>query len=156
MNINLTLIAQSISFALFILFTVKFVWPPLMKAIEDRQKQIADGLAAGERGKQQLEASGKRASEEIGKARERAAEIVAHAEQRATQMIEAAKGAAKEEGNREKAAAKAEIAQEASRAREALREQVAALVVSGAERILQREVNAQAHADLLTQLKQEL
>ncbi len=156
MNINLTLIAQSISFALFILFTVKFVWPPLMKAIEDRQKQIADGLAAGERGKQQLEASGKRANEEIGKARERAAEIVAHAEQRATQMIEAAKGAAKEEGNREKAAAKAEIEQEASRAREALREQVAALVVSGAEKILQREVNAQAHADLLTQLKQEL
>ncbi len=156
MNINLTLIAQSISFALFILFTVKFVWPPLMKAIEDRQKQIADGLAAGERGKQQLEASGRRANEEIGKARERAAEIVAHAEQRATQMIEAAKGAAKEEGNREKAAAKAEIEQEASRAREALREQVAALVVSGAEKILQREVNAQAHADLLTQLKQEL
>jgi F-type H+-transporting ATPase subunit b len=156
MNINLTLIAQSISFALFILFTVKFVWPPLMKAIENRQKQIADGLAAGERGKQQLEASGKRADEEIGKARERAAEIVAHAEQRATQMIEAAKGAAKEEGNREKAAAKAEIEQEASRAREALREQVAALVVSGAEKILQREVNPQAHADLLTQLKQEL
>jgi F-type H+-transporting ATPase subunit b len=156
MNINLTLIAQAISFALFILFTVKFVWPPLMKAIEDRQKQIADGLAAGERGKQQLEASGKRADEEIGKARERAAEIVAHAEQRATQMIEVAKGAAKEEGNREKAAAKAEIEQEASRAREALREQVAALVVSGAEKILQREVNAQAHADLLTQLKQEL
>ena len=156
MNINLTLIAQSISFALFILFTVKFVWPPLMKAIEDRQKQIADGLAAGERGKQQLEASGKRANEEIGKARERAAEIVAHAEQRATQMIEAAKAAAKEEGSREKAAAKAEIEQEASRAREALREQVAALVVSGAEKILQREVNAQAHADLLTQLKQEL
>ncbi len=156
MNINLTLIAQAISFALFILFTVKFVWPPLMKAIEDRQKQIADGLAAGERGKQQLEASGKRASEEIGKARERAAEIVAHAEQRATQMIEAAKGAAKEEGNREKAAAKAEIEQEASRAREALREQVAALVVSGAEKILQREVNAQAHAELLAQLKQEL
>ena len=91
MNINLTLIAQAISFALFILFTVKFVWPPLMKAIEDRQKQIADGLAAGEQGKQQLEASGKRASEEIGKARERAAEIVAHAEQRATQMIEEAK-----------------------------------------------------------------
>ena len=156
MNINLTLIAQAISFALFILFTVKFVWPPLMKAIEDRQKQIADGLAAGERGKQQLEASGKRADEEIGKARERAAEIVAHAEQRGTQMIEAAKDAAKEEGNREKAAAKAEIEQEASRAREALREQVAALVVSGAEKILQREVNAQAHADLLTQLKQEL
>jgi F-type H+-transporting ATPase subunit b len=124
MNINLTLIAQAISFSLFILFTVKFVWPPLMKAIENRQKQIAD--------------------------------IVAHAEQRATQMSEAAKNAAKEEGNREKVAAKAEIAQEATRAREALREQVAALAVSGAERILQREVDAQAHAELLAQLKQEL
>jgi F-type H+-transporting ATPase subunit b len=156
MNINLTLIAQALSFALFILFTVKFIWPPLMKAIEERQKQIADGLAAGEQGKQQLEASGRRASEEIGKARERAGEIVAHAEQRATQMIEAAKNAAKEEGEREKAAAKAEIAQEASRAREALREQVAALAMSGAERILQREVDARAHAELLAQLKQEL
>jgi F-type H+-transporting ATPase subunit b len=156
MNINLTLIAQALSFALFILFTVKFIWPPLMKAIEERQKQIADGLAAGEQGKQQLEASGRRANEEIGKARERAAEIVAHAEQRATQMIEAAKNAAKEEGEREKAAAKAEIAQEASRAREALREHVAALAMSGAERILQREVDARAHAELLTQLKHEL
>jgi F-type H+-transporting ATPase subunit b len=156
MNINFTLIAQAISFGIFILFTVKFVWPPLMKAIEERQKQIADGLAAGEQGKQQLEASGRRAGEEIGKARDRAAEIVAHAEQRATQMIEAAKNAAKEEGGREIAAAKAEIAQEMSRAREALREQVAALAVSGAEKILQREVNAQTHAELLAQLKQEL
>ena len=156
MNINISLFAQAASFALFIWFTVRFVWPPLMRAIEERQKKIADGLAAGEQGKKELEASGKRASEEIGKARERAAEIVAHAEQRATQMIEAAKNAAKEEGNREKAAAKAEIDQEVSRAREALREQVAALAVSGAEKILQREVNAQAHAELLAQLKKEL
>jgi F-type H+-transporting ATPase subunit b len=156
MNINFTLIAQAFSFGLFILFTVKFIWPPLIKAIENRQKQIADGLAAGERGKQELEASGRRAGEEIGKARERAAEIVAHAEQRVTQMIEAAKNAAKEEGNREKVAAKAEIEQEASRAREALREQVAALAMAGAEKILQREVNAQAHAELLARLKQEL
>jgi F-type H+-transporting ATPase subunit b len=156
MNINISLFAQAASFALFIWFTVRFVWPPLMRAIEERQKKIADGLAAGEQGKKELEASGKRASEEIGKARERAAEIVAHAEQRATQMIEAAKNAAKEEGNREKAAAKAEIDQEVSRAREALREQVAALAVSGAEKILQREVNAQTHAELLAQLKKEL
>jgi F-type H+-transporting ATPase subunit b len=156
MNMNLTLIAQAISFALFILFTVKFVWPPLMRAIEERQKKIADGLAAGEQGKKELEASSKRASEEIGNARTRAGEIIAQAEKRDTQMIEEAKHAAKEEGNREKAAAKAEIDQEVSRAREALREQVAALAVSGAERILQREVNAQAHAELLAQLKKEL
>jgi len=156
MNMNLTLIAQAISFALFILFTVKFVWPPLMKAIEERQKKIADGLAAGEQGKKELEASSKRASEEIGNARTRAGEIIAQAEKRDTQMIEEAKHAAKEEGNREKAAAKAEIDQEVSRAREVLREQVAALAVSGAEKILQREVNAQAHAELLAQLKKEL
>ena len=145
MNINLTLIAQAISFAVFILFTVKFVWPPLMKAIEERQKQIADGLA-----------SGKLASEELGKARGRAAEIIAQAEKRGLQMIEEAKNSAKVEGERLIAGAKSEIQQEVSSAKEALREQVAILVVSGAEKILQREVNAQAHAELLNQLKREL
>ena len=156
MNINLTLIAQAVSFALFILFTVKFVWPPLMKAIEERQKQIADGLAAGEQGKQQLEASGRLAADEVTKARVRAGEIIAQAEKRGLQMIEEAKSAAKAEGERMITGAKSEIQQEISGAKEALREQVAALVVSGAERILQREVNAQAHAELLKQLKQEL
>ena len=156
MNINLTLIAQAVSFALFILFTVKFVWPPLMKAIEERQQQIADGLAAGEEGKQQLEASGKRANEELGKARARAAEIIAHAEKRGLQMIEEAKSSAKAEGDRLIAGAKSEIQQEVSSAKEVLREQVAALVVGGAEKILRREVNAQTHAELLNQLKREL
>ena len=156
MNINISLFAQAVSFALFILFTAKFIWPWLMEKIEERQKKIADGLAAGEQGKKELEASSKRATEEINSARTRAGEIIAQAEKRATQMIEAAKNAAKEEGNREKAAAKAEIDQEVSRAREALREQVAALAVSGAEKILQREVNAQTHAELLAQLKKEL
>ena len=148
MNINLTLIAQAVSFALFILLTVKFVWPPLMKAIEERQKQIADGLAAGEQGKL--------AAEETAKARTRAAEIVVQAEKRGQQMIEEAKAAAKAEGDRMLAGAKSEIQQEISSAKEALREQVAALVVSGAEKILQREINAQAHAELLNQLKREL
>ena len=156
MNINLTLIAQALSFAVFILFTVKFVWPPLMKAIEERQKQIADGLAAGEQGKQQLEASGRLAAEEVTKARSRAAEIVVQAEKRGQQMIEEAKNAAKAEGDRMLAGAKSEIQQEVSGAKEALREQVAALVVSGAEKILQREIDAQAHAELLDQLKREL
>jgi F-type H+-transporting ATPase subunit b len=156
MNINISLFAQAVSFALFIWFTVKFVWPPLMKAIEERQKKIADGLAAAEQGKKELAESGRRAGEEINAARLRAGEIIAHAEKRDTQMIEEAKLAAKEEGNREKAAAKAEIEQEVSRARESLREQVAALAVAGAEKILQREVNVQAHADLLNQLKREL
>lgn len=156
MNLNFTLIAQAITFAAFIWFTARFVWPPLMRAVESRQKQIADGLAAGERGKQELEISGKRAAEELGKARERAAEIVAQAGKRSTQMIEEAKNAAKSEGEREKAAAKAEIEQEVSRAREALREQVALLAVAGAEKILQHEVSAQVHADILNQLKREL
>jgi F-type H+-transporting ATPase subunit b len=156
MNINATIIGQIVWFALFVWFTMKVVWPALNRMIEARQKQIADGLAAGEKGRQELEISGKRASEEIAKARERAAEIVLQAEHRVTQMIEEAKTAAREEGNREKAAAKAEIAQEMSRARETLREQVAALVVAGAEKILRREVNAQAHGDLLNQLKREI
>ena len=156
MNINLTLFAQAISFAAFIWFTSKFIWPWLMEKIEERQKQIADGLAAGEKGRQELELSGKRASAELATARERAQEIVALAEKRAAQMVEEAKGVAREEGNREKGAAKAEIEQEVARARETLREQVAALVVAGAEKILRREVNAQAHAELLNQLKREI
>jgi len=156
MNINLTLFAQAITFAAFIWFTAKFVWPPLMRAIETRQKQIADGLAAGEKGRQELELAGRRASEDIAKARARAAEIVAQAENRASQMIGEAKNAAREEGNREKAAAKAEIEQEVSRAREALRIQVAALAVAGAEKILRREVDARVHADLLRSVQSEL
>lgn len=156
MNINLTLIAQAAAFAVFIWFTVKFIWPPLLNAIEQRQKQIADGLAAAEQGKQELSLSAKQADVEIAKARDRSAEIVGQAEKRAAQMIEEAKIAAQEAGGRELAAAKAEIEQETSRAREALRDQVAALVVAGAEKILRREVNAQAHADLLGQLRQDL
>jgi F-type H+-transporting ATPase subunit b len=156
MNINLTLIAQAVAFAVFIWFTVKFVWPPLLRAIEERQQNIADGLRAAEQGKQSLELSAKQADESIRQARERAQDIVAQADRRAVQIIEEAKLAAREEGNREKVAAKAEIEQEVSRARESLREQVAALAVAGAERILRREVNQQAHADLLLQLKKEI
>jgi F-type H+-transporting ATPase subunit b len=156
MNINLTLFAQAITFFAFILFTAKFVWPPLMRAVEARQKQIADGLAAAEQGKQSLELSSKQADEEIAKARARAAEIMAQAEKRASQMIEEAKTSAREEGNREKTAAKAEIAQEVSRAKEALRAQVSLLAVAGAEKILRREVDAKAHADLLRAVQAEL
>ena len=156
MNFNLTLITQAIVFAAFIWFTVRFVWPPLLRAIEARQKQIADGLAAGEQGRQSLEASKKTSEEAIAQARSRAAEIIAQAEKRDAQMVEAAKVAAKAEGDREKAAAKAEILQEASRAREQLRDQVAMLAVAGAEKILRREVDAKAHADLLDGIKKQL
>ena len=156
MNINLTLFAQAAVFAAFIWFTVKFVWPPMLRAIETRQKQIADGLAAAEQGKKSLEVSSKQADQAVQEARSRAAEIVAQAEKRASQVIEEAKNAAKAEGDREKAAAKADIQQEVSRAREQLREQVAALAVAGAAKILNREVDAKAHADLLEGIKKQL
>src|SRR6185503_12992907 len=116
MNLNLTLIAQAITFTAFIWVTVKFIWPHMVRAIEARQKTIADGLAAAEEGKRSLEVSSKRADEEIRKARERAAELLSQAEKRGAQMIEEARNAAKDEGNREKAAAKAEIEQQVTRA----------------------------------------
>ncbi len=156
MNLNFTLVAQAIVFAAFIWFTVKFVWPHMLRAIETRQKTIADGLAAAEQGKRSLELSSKQADESIKEARGRAAEIIGQAEKRATQMIDEARNAAKEEGNREKAAAKAEIAQEVTRAREQLRDRVATLAVAGAEKILRREVDAKAHGDLLDSIKKQL
>ena len=156
MSFNLTLIAQAVAFALFIWFTVKFIWPPLLRAIEARQKTIADGLAAAEQGRKSLEQSARQAGDEITSARGRASDIVAQAEKRATQVIEEAKTSAKAEGEREKAAAKAEIQQEVSRAREKLRDEVAALAVAGAEKILRREVDAKAHADLLDDIKKQL
>jgi F-type H+-transporting ATPase subunit b len=156
MNINFTLFAQAIVFAAFIWFTVRFVWPPLLRAIEQRQKTIADGLAAGERGRQELEAAGKRAHDELARARERVSEIINSAEKRDGQMLEEAKAAARAEAERIIAAAKADIDQQVGKAREMLREQVASLAVAGAEKILRREVNAKAHAEMLDQLKKEI
>jgi len=156
MNINLTLFAQAITFTAFIWFTVKFVWPFMLRAIETRQKTIADGLAAAEQGRRSLETSTRQADEEIKRARERAAEILSQAEKRAAQMVDEARSAAKEEGGREKAAAKAEIAQEVTRAREQLRDRVASLAMAGAEKILRREVDAKAHGELLDSIKRQL
>ena len=156
MNINLTLFAQAVTFTAFIWFTVKFVWPHMLRAIETRQKTIADGLAAAEQGRKSLETSTRQADEEIKRARDRAAEILSQAEKRAAQMIDEAKVAAKEEGGREKAAAKAEIAQEVTRAREQLRDRVASLAVAGAEKILRREVDSKAHGELLESIKRQL
>ena len=156
MNINATLLVQAIVFLLFIAFTAKFIWPYLMQAIEARQKAIADGLAAAEQGKKSLEVSARQAEQAIQEARTRAAEIIGQAEKRDAQMVEAAKVAAKSEGDRERAAAKADIEQQAQRAREQLREQVAALAVAGAEKILRREVDARAHAELLDGIKKQL
>jgi F-type H+-transporting ATPase subunit b len=156
MNLNFTLVAQAIVFAAFIWFTAKLIWPHMLRAIETRQKTIADGLAAAEQGKRSLEVSTKQADEAIKDARNRAAEIIGQAEKRSAQMVDEARNAAKEEGNREKAAAKAEIAQEVTRAREQLRDRVASLAVAGAEKILRREVDAKAHGELLDSIKKQL
>ena len=156
MNINLTLFAQAVTFAIFIWFTAKFVWPYLMRAIEDRQKHIAEGLAAAERGKQDLEQAAVRTADMLKEARQQAQEILAQAERRAAQLVDEARSAAKEEGNREKAAAKAEIEQQLTRAREQLRHHVASLAVAGAEKILRREVDAKVHADLLASVQSQL
>jgi len=156
MNLNFTLVAQAIVFASFIWFTVKFVWPYMLRAIEARQKTIADGLAAAEQGRRSLESSTRQAEDAVTQARRRAAEILAQADRRAAQLVEEARGAAKEEGSKEKAAAKAEIEQQVTRAREELRDHVASLAVAGAEKILRREVDAKAHADLLESIKRQL
>ena len=156
MNINLTLLAQAATFAIFIWFTAKFVWPFLMRAIETRQKQIADGLAAGERGKQDLEHASRRTADLLREAKQQAQDILVQADRRATQIMEEAKTAAKAEGERLVAGAKAEIEQEVSRAKEMLRTQVAALAVAGAEQILKREVDAKAHADILASVQRQL
>jgi|SRR5713226_3449747 F-type H+-transporting ATPase subunit b len=155
MNINATLFAQAVVFALFIWITAKFIWPLLQDKIDARQKTIADGLAAAEQGRRSLELSTRQADEAIKEARSRAAEILGQAEKRAAQLIEEAKTTAKEEGSREKAAAKAEIDQAVARAREQLREHVAELAVAGAEKILRREVDARAHAQLLEEIKRQ-
>ncbi len=156
MNINATMIGQSITFLIFVWFCMKYIWPPIMNALETRKKTIADGLAAADRAKLDLELARKKAAENLHEAKAQAAEIIVQAEKRGAQMVEEAKTVAKSEGDRQLAAAKAEIEQEANRARESLREQVANLAVAGAEKILRREVNPQTHADLLQQLKAEL
>jgi F-type H+-transporting ATPase subunit b len=156
MNINLTLFAQAATFAIFIWFTAKFVWPHLARAIDARQKHIAEGLAAAERGKQDLEQAAVRTADMLVQAKSQAQEILVQAERRASQIIEEAKVTAGEEGARLLTGAKAEIDQEVSRARETLRTQVAALAVAGAEQILRREVDEKVHADLLASVQSQL
>ena len=156
MNFNLTLIAQAIVFVAFFMFCAKFVWPPLLRAIEKRQKTIADGLAEAERGRSSLADAQKQTEVLMRDARARAQELVAAAEKAAAQRIEESKSQAKTEGDRLVAAAKASIEQEVQSARQQLREQVAALAVSGAEKILAREVDARAHAEMLDKLKAQL
>ena len=156
MNLNATLFAQLVVFLILAWFTMKFVWPPIMKALDERAGKIADGLAAADKAKADLAHAEKKASDEMRKARESAAEFRSGAERQAAKLIEDARneGAGIVKAARE--AAEAEAAVASQRAREALRDQVAVLAVAGAERILRKEINAQAHAALLTQLKSEL
>jgi F-type H+-transporting ATPase subunit b len=156
MNINFTLISQAVAFSVFIWFTIKFVWPPLLRAIEERQKQIADGLAAGERGKKELELASQKSSEALKDSKQRATEIITQAEKRAAEIIEEAKDNAKVEGERILTGAKAEIDHEVFAAKEALRRQIAELALAGASKILRREVDAKVHADLLASIEEEL
>lgn len=156
MNINFTLISQALAFSIFIWFTVRYVWPPLLRAIEERQKTIADGLAAGERGKHDLELASQRSAEVLKETKQRAAEIIAQAEKRASEIIDNAKDAAKEEGDRILTGAKAEIEHEMFSAKEVLRQHAADLAVAGATKILRREVDAKKHADLLADIEKDL
>ena len=156
MNINFTLIAQAIAFAVLIWFTVKFVWPPLLKAIEARQKEIADGLAAAADGRSALEVAAKKSEVTLTEAKQKASEIIAQAEKRGTQIIEEAKGNAKVEGDRIIAGAKAEIDQEVNRAKEGLRAQVSTLAIAGAEKIIKRHLDPAAHNALLNELAAEI
>ena len=156
MNINLTLIMQALAFAAFIWFTAKFVWPPLMRAVDARQKAIADGIAAGEEGRESLANAEKRIADMMVEAKNRSSEIIAQGEKLKTETVEAAKAQAKTEADRIVAAAKGEIDQEIMRAKEALRNQVADLAVAGAAKILKREVDAKAHAEMLASIQKQL
>lgn len=152
MSINATLLGQIIAFVLLIWFINRLLWGPMSKMLEDRQKRIADGLAAGDKGRRDLELAEKRAKETLHEAKAKAAEILAQADKRAVEIVNEAKGEARKEGERIVAQAKSEIEQEVVRARETLRAQVASLAVAGAARILKKEIDTRAHEKLLSEL----
>ena len=156
MNINATLIGQIITFAIFVWFCMKYVWPPLLSAMQEREKKIADGLDAANRAERDLELAKEKAASQLRESKEKAAEIIEQANKRANQIIDEAKEAARTEGSRLVAAAQAEVEQEANRAKEDLRKQVSELAVEGAAKILGKSVDASAHADLLNKLTEEL
>ena len=156
MDINATLIGQAVGFLILVWFTWKFIWPPLLGAIEERQKKIADGLAAADRGQKDLDEAKVKANEIIREARDKAVQVVDQAHKRSGELVEEAKHTAVAEGERLLNAARAEVATEAGRARDGLRRDVAALALAGAGRLLGREVDARVHADLLEQLAAEI
>ena len=156
MNINLTMLGQAISFALFVLFCMKYVWPPITQAMRERQKLIAEGLNKASQAEKQLEQANDAAALELDAAKEQGAGLIMQADKRAKQIIEEAKEKAREEGERIKAAAQAEIDQEVNRAREELRSQVSVLAMQGVEKILEKSVDARVHQELLDKLAAEL
>ena len=156
MNINATIIGQMIAFAIFIAFCMKYVWPPIMQALEERKKKIADGLAAAERGRHEQELAEKRAQQVIHEAKEQANEIVAQATKRGNQIVDESKDNARVEGERILSAAKAEIEQEANRARDELKSQVGSIALAGASKIVGREIDEKAHTDLLDELVSQI
>mgnify|MGYP000461594968 CR=1 FL=1 len=156
MEINLTLVVQMVVFAAFVWFTMKFVWPPLSKALEERQDKIADGLAAAERGRRELELAQHRVKDEMKQAKVQASDIIEKANRRAAQLIEEAKADAREEAQKLAKIAEEQISQEVNRAKDVLRKQVAGLAVAGAEKILKREIDEQANRALLDNLIEEI
>ena len=156
MNINATLLGQMITFAVFVWFTMRFVWPLLMQAIEERQAKIADGLAAAEKGRHELELAEVRAKELLRERKQQAAEIIAHAQKRANEIIEEAKISARTESERILGSAHAQISQDLQEARDKLQREVGQLAIAAAEQILMREVDAEAHQDLVNKLSVQL
>ena len=156
MDINMTLIGQTIAMIVFVWFCMKFIWPPLLEAIEDRQQTIADGLAAADKGEQSLQEAKVQAEEIVSEARKQATGILDQAHARANEIVADGKADGTKERERQLTAAKAEIEQETNRAREELRGQVSAVALSGAEKILRREIDAAEHDDILGKLAQEL
>lgn len=152
MNINATLIGQMIAFAVFVAFCMKYVWPPIMQALEERKKKIADGLAAAERGRHEQELAEKRAQQVIHEAKDQANEIISQAQRRGNEIVDESKDNARVEGERILNSAKAEIDQEANRARDELKAQVSGIALAGAGKILGREIDEKAHTDLLDEL----
>lgn len=152
MNINATLIGQAIAFLIFVAFCMKYVWPPIIQALDERKKKIADGLAAAERGKHEQELAEKRAQQVIHEAKEQANEIITQAQRRGNEIVDESKDNARVEGDRILNSAQAEIKQEANRARDELRTQVGSVAIAGAAKILSREIDDKAHTDLLAEL----
>jgi len=156
MNINATLIGQAIAFFLFVVFCMKYVWPPILQALEERKKKIADGLAAAEHGKHEQALAEERAKELLREAKEQAGEIITRADKRASEIVDEAKDDARAEGDRLLVAAQAEIDQEVNRVKEDLRGQVVAIALAGAGKVLEREVDETTHAELLNKLATEI